>query len=135
VGWQDRDWAKWTDEERGRYLGGGGSSIVPGAFIAVAVSLVAFVAFGEIHGLRTLRIPTRAASVYGDGLMRSSNGAAITCTAMVKDVSGVPQCTVWTTIFPGQQPETATPLPPGTTCDAIKVDQQEGRWVCAAPTS
>ena len=108
--------------------------MVPGAFIAVALSLVGLVAFGELHG-RGLHLPTRAADVYGAGIMRSDDGTAITCTAMAKDVSGAMQCTAWTTIFPGQQPETATPLAPGTDCDAIRVDQQAGRWVCAAASA
>ncbi|HZD86536.1 MAG TPA: hypothetical protein VE088_00855 [Gaiellaceae bacterium] len=61
MGWRDRDYAKWTDEERRRFLGtpaggnrSGGSApgarrvgVLPGAGLAIAVSAAAF-ALGQL---------------------------------------------------------------------------------------
>jgi hypothetical protein len=61
VGWRDRDYAKWTDEERRRFYGtgdprsrtyadGSGSrlGVVPGVFLAVIVSVLAALALGQL---------------------------------------------------------------------------------------
>lgn len=59
MGWRDREYAKWTDDERRRFYGSGaaraqGSSlssrvgIVPGALLAVLVSLLAALALGQL---------------------------------------------------------------------------------------
>lgn len=60
MGWRDRDYAKWTDDERSRFYGTGstpstrGSSLgtrvrpVPGALMAVLVSLVVALGLGQL---------------------------------------------------------------------------------------
>ena len=72
MGWRERDWAKWTDDERRRFYGSSrgsgyptaGSSystrpgqgrlfgsrvgVAPGAFLAVIVSLLAALALGQL---------------------------------------------------------------------------------------
>jgi hypothetical protein len=140
VGWQDRDWAKWTDEERARFVGGGtggpskSGSIAPGAFLAVIVSLVATVAF--LHHPITLRDrANRPSVVYGSGFMQLQDGERVTCTAMSRDGAGATRCMTWTILQNGQRPAPAMPLQPGTTCTAIVVDQRAGRWTCPSATT
>lgn len=71
MGWRDRDYAKWTDEERRRFYGSGDSGyqgprssyatglgqgrlfgsrvgLAPGAFLAVIVSLLVTLALGQL---------------------------------------------------------------------------------------
>lgn len=70
MGWRDRDWARWTDEERRRFYGSGGSGFpsarsystgpgqgrlfgtrvgaAPGAFLAVIVSLLVALGLGQL---------------------------------------------------------------------------------------
>lgn len=58
MGWRDRDYARWTDDERRRFYGaagrGQGSSlssrvgVVPSAFVGVVVSLLVALALGQL---------------------------------------------------------------------------------------
>ena len=49
MGWQDRDWAKWNEDERSRFFGGGGSPRNGGRGFGVGAlaAVVAVVADGQ----------------------------------------------------------------------------------------
>jgi hypothetical protein len=154
MGWQDRDWAKWTDEERDRYLGGttvsapgrpeacgrASSRRTEATLLAVLVSLAVSLAGWHFHLFRlpalthpAVVVPTTPV-VYGTGL--AQNGASqMTCTAMATDARGGESCTAWTILGPGQRAVQATPLPAGTACPAVVADQRSGRWMCSAATT
>ena len=145
MGWRDRDWAKWTDEERDRFLGG--TSAPPPrrlgvrsrrnelTLVALLVSAAVSLAGWQLHlfsfpisAPRAVAVPT-APVVYGTGL--AHNGASdMTCTAMAADARGGESCTVWTILLPGQQAVQALRLPVGRTCPAVIADQHTGHWVC-----
>ena len=131
MGWQDRDWAKWTDEERVRYVGGGGSGagVIPGALLAIIVSLVATVVL--THPFRSAH-PTPP-PVYGSGVVEQLMGNRTTCTKM-ELVSGRWTCEVWSFLLPGQQALPAAPPSDGNLCTIVVVDQPSRRWVCVAPS-
>jgi hypothetical protein len=155
VGWQDRDWAKWTDEERARFVGssthhstwderpravGRASAIRPGAFLAVIVSLVATLGLSgmlKIPLLERVHAPASPTqtfpNVYGTGVVvADQDGRSETCTEILDDAT----CTEYTFIQPGQHALRAAPLPSGETCPLMEVDQARGAWVCvksAAP--
>lgn len=147
LGWQDRDWAKWTDEERTRFLGTSGRAPrIAGpagqrreiTLLAMLVSLVVSVLLAHSHlfGWLAARPAHQSAQhvpaiVYGTGLAHV-NGASqeMTCTAMATNAAGVEVCTAWTPLFPGQQAVQAAALPAGTSCPAVAADQHTGRWVC-----
>ena len=131
MGWQDRDWAKWTDEERARVVGGGGGGvgIVPGALLGIVVSLV---------GTVVLTHPFRSAQrtpppVYGSGVVEHLMGNRTTCTKM-ELVSGTWTCEVWSFLLPDQQALRAAPLSDGNLCTTVVVDQPSRRWVCLTPS-
>jgi hypothetical protein len=144
MGWQERDWAKWTEEERARFVGGTTAPPRPRqglrsrrnelTLLAMLVSLAASLVGWQFH-LFSLpistphsRVPT-APVVYGAGL--AQNGASrMTCTAMEADGQGGESCTVWTILFPSQQAVQALQLPVGSTCPAVIADQHTGHWVC-----
>jgi hypothetical protein len=147
VGWQERDWAKWTDDERARMVGGRASTTttcpranprrrVELTVIALAASVVA--SFGISH-FRMLRLggppallPARPpAVVYGTGLAHMPGGQEMTCTAMESDAKGVRSCTAWQYLQPGQRAEQAATLPEGgPLCTAVVADQATGGWKC-----
>jgi hypothetical protein len=133
VGWQDRDWAKWTPEERSRFLGGG-TAVVPGALLAVVVSLVSVVALAKPGGVSILHLgrqpgpPPAAHVVYGAGAPNGS-GMNATCTTMAAP-DGTWHCTAWTPLLSGQQWAPAQSLPAGSTCTVATVEQRNGRWIC-----
>ena len=131
MGWQDRDWAKWTDEERARFVGGGtsGVGIVPGALLAIVVSLVATVVL--THPFRPTR-PTPP-PLYGSGVVDQLMGHRTMCTKM-ELVSGTWTCDVWSMLLPGQQALPAAPLSGGGLCAAAAVDQPSRRWICVTPS-
>jgi hypothetical protein len=155
VGWQERDWAKWTDEERSRYLGSSTradtragplrsrfgfheSSRRDLTLLAMLVSLGLSLATWHFHFFRLVaqqapaQVP-RATIVYGTGLAHmNGQSEAMTCTTMEVNAQGSLSCTAWTILSPGQQAVQAAALPAGTTCTAARVDQQTGRWVCLA---
>jgi hypothetical protein len=155
VGWQERDWARWTDEERSRYLGSStrvdtGAGPVRSRFgfhessrrdltlLAMLVSLGLSLATWHFHFFRSVaqqapvQVPL-STIVYGTGLT-DLNGQSdeSTCTAMEVNAQGIQSCTVWTILSPGQHAVQAATLPAGSTCLAAQVDQHSGRWVCTA---
>jgi hypothetical protein len=159
VGWRERDWARWTDEERARYLGS--STRVAGAgvpvhepefgyeacqasrrreltLLAMVVSLAASLVSWHFHLLRFVAHPApapapRATVVYGTGLAHlNGQSQEMTCTAMTTNAQGSEVCTAWTLLLPGQQAVQAASLPAGANCAMVTADQQAGRWVCAA---
>ena len=145
MGWQEREWAKWTDEERDRFLG---ATSAPAplrrgvrsrrnelTLLAMLVSVVATLGCWQLHLFSfPVSAPHGAAApaaavVYGTGL--SHNGSFdMTCTAMLSDASGGESCTVWTILRPGQQAVQALQLPVGSTCPAVIADQHTGHWAC-----
>ena len=145
MSWQERDWARWTDEERGRFVDGHGAPARTQLglrsqrnelmLLAMLVSVVASLACWQFHlfsfpvsAPHAAAVPT-APFVYGTGL--AHNGASdMTCTAMVSDARGSPSCTVWTILVPGQQAVQALQLPAGSTCPAVIADQHTGHWAC-----
>jgi hypothetical protein len=158
VGWRERDWARWTDEERARYLSS--SSGVAGTgvrvhepklgygacqrsrlrevtLLAMAVSLAASLATWHFHLFRFVVNPApshapRSTIVYGSGLAHlNGQSQEMTCTAMTTNAQGSELCTTWTLLLPGQQAVQATSLPAGASCSAVTADQQAGRWACA----
>jgi hypothetical protein len=64
VGWESRDWAKWTEEERSSYLGTGGGArrpsgfgVRPGATLAVAVSAALTLVTSFVRGHSIVPLP------------------------------------------------------------------------------
>ena len=155
MGWQERDWARWTDEERSRYLGSS-TRVVAGAapvrsrfgfhassrrgvtllamLVSLGLSLLTwhFHLFQAVAQQPPLQVP-RSTIVYGTGLT-DFNGQSdeSTCTAMEVNAQGIQSCTLWTILLPGQQAVQAATLPAGSTCLAAQVDQHTGRWICTA---
>ena len=128
MGWQDRDWAKWTDDERARFLGHS-PSVTGGAFLAVVVSLVATVLLAGAPGVGLLhRHKSPMPPVYGTGTVIVAMGHDATCTQLLDGV-----CNAYTVVEPGQRVHPAAPLPPGTSCPLHEVDQARGVWFCAPP--
>lgn len=132
VGWQDRDWARWTDDERSRFLGHGStgrsSTATQGAFLGVVVSLVATVVLAGAPGIGLLRHERAPAlrPVYGTGQVISAFGHDATCTELLDGA-----CEAYTFVQPGQRVLRAAPPPPGATCPLLEVDQSSAAWVCA----
>jgi hypothetical protein len=154
MGWRDRDWAKWTDEEREWFYGSrrGGrdvaqptgarrrlkrssSRLTKTIAVAVACSLGAF-AFLKLDTDSHPSVPMTRASfppvVYGSDL-RSAAGAGgrLLCTRLVSN-NGTKSCVVWSILRPEQTAREARPLAPGTFCFVTTVDQRSGSWVCAS---
>ena len=128
MGWQDRDWAKWTDRERSQFLGSS-SGVPPGAFLAGVVTLVAVVLFGQ-SALHRGRKPV---PIYGDGRIVQVWGRPSTCTKLETLPSGT-TCEVWRFLAPHEPALPAAPLPPGTRCAVVIADQASHRWTCANPS-
>jgi hypothetical protein len=150
VGWQGRDYAKWTDEERARIVGGRVStqSTCPQAdprrrveltALAIAVSVVASLGVSHFHLLRLGGPPAApmqqpaplAPIVYGTGLAHFQGSQEMTCTAMESDAQGAQSCTTWQYLQSGQRAMQAAPLPAGgPLCTAVVADQTTGSWKC-----
>ena len=151
MGWHDRDWARWTDDERAGYLGSStGIGHHPGTpasrrgvtLLAMLVSLGLSLVTWQFHLFRfsAHRLPAQApqpAVVYGTGLahFNGQSPEEMTCTAMAVNAQGTQSCTTWTFLSPGQQAVQAATLPAGTSCTAVEADQHTGRWVCTARAS
>jgi hypothetical protein len=152
VGWEDRDWAKWTDDERARFYGGGGFHRGGGSFdesptgsrrsssilLAIVVSIVLSALIGFTN-LNRVDLPGRAHAaaaserrpvLYGTEVRSDDAGSPLTCTSMVTVAAGSWSCTEWSIVMPGQRAVLAAPLTPGTRCAFAKVDQSAGRWLC-----
>ncbi|HEY5058469.1 MAG TPA: hypothetical protein VII51_05575 [Gaiellaceae bacterium] len=156
MGWQDRDWAKWTAEERADYVGGapaparaplriqtlgGATSRTTGTiFLAAVASLVVTVIVSQFHLVHLPAASQATASaplaplVYGTGLahLGAATTQEMTCTAMTT-ARGAESCTTWTYLVAGQRAVQAAPLPTGVSCPVVEADQSLGRWVCASP--
>lgn len=147
MGWQERDWAKWTDEERARFLGArrvdarswepgqpsprsgvGIRSLVWGA-VAIAVAVVAAGAFVGRGTLAPGDAPLVPVAVYGD--LVSADSAALggrgICTREVAGATGW-VCTEYSLLAPSQTPAQARPYVGQ--CVERKADQQTAQWVC-----
>jgi len=133
VGWQDRDWAKWTEDERSRFLGGH-AAVAPGAFLAVVVSLVVLVvarpqAVAVLHFGRSPAAPSSV--VYGTGTAYAGTGGTeVTCVGLWVTPETGSHCSSWVTLLPGQRAVAAAAMPPTGTCAIIQADQSSGRWIC-----
>jgi hypothetical protein len=148
VGWEDRDWAKWNDDERRRFFGSGGGSprsgghggFAPGALLAVVVSLVAVVV-GQSQGINLLHLGRAHASIpiaplYGSGIVESLTGSGkVSCTALSFDSLGQTHCTGWTDIIPGERVIPPAGMPARGTCATAEADQTSGTWICTAPAA
>lgn len=148
MGWQDRDWAKWDDDERSRFFGGGGlprsggRGFAVGGIAAVVVSLVVVVV-GESQGLNLLhinrahhRVAIPIAPLYGTGVVvKGMDGNDITCTELSFDSLGASRCTGWTYLLPGERARRAAGMPARGTCAAVEADQISGSWVCQTPAA
>lgn len=146
MGWQDRDWAKWNDDERRRFFGSGGSprsgrhgGFAPGAFLAVVVSLVAVVV-GQSQGIDLLHLGRAHASIpiaplYGTGVVvKSFDGSEnVSCTALSFDSLGEAHCAGWTYLVPGERAAPAAGMPARGTCATAEANQISGTWVCTVP--
>jgi hypothetical protein len=153
VGWQDRDWAKWTDEERARFYGSGPKTSTASLtrtisrkerrthrslFFAVLVSagLTLGAALLHVH-LRIDRgshasptvVVARRPVIYGSGARVQTDGSQLTCTSMVA-AGGAWSCVALSIVMPGQHVAEAAPLAGGSSCSVAKVDQDARRWIC-----
>ncbi len=138
VSWEDRDRAKWTPDERARFLSpeAGASRVRHLVLLAMLMSAVATLGFSEFHGFRFVHAQQAPQSpvVYGTGLAHwRGSSQQLTCTAMTTDTSGRQSCTSWSLIQPGQRLVPAVQLPTTPYCSAAEVDQQAGAWVCMDP--
>ena len=140
VGWEERDWARWTDDERTRFLGASTSARSarsrhrPQALAAVLVSLAASWLVWHLHASAPAApvAPVVAAPspiVYGTGLTTIAGGPT-TCTEFSIAADGTQTCSAWTVVQPGQPVEAAAPLAAGAPCALARVDQERGSWVC-----
>ena len=100
VGWQDRDYAKWTDDDRKRYLGGGSTSVrqdgpSAGKALAIGISLVAVVGGSALHfgiPFGSSPTPTRPPAVTPQPLP----GKRLVCTEESTDpATGQPRCSAY----------------------------------------
>lgn len=154
MGWQDRDWAKWTDEERARFYGSGRrtskrATLAPtttrdrsisGVFLAVVVSLALSLVAAYFHfhvnvgaaDSRSVATPllARHPFLYGTQSRRTGGSQKVTCTAMVAAPPGPWSCIEWSIVMPGQSPREARRLATDTPCVYAKVVQEERSWVC-----
>jgi len=128
MGWQERDWAKWTEKERS-HLVGSTTGARPGAFLAGVVSLVAIVVFGQ----SALHHPRNPVPIYGDGRIVQVWGHPSTSTKL-EDLPSGATCDVWRFLAPHQPALPASPLQAGTRCAIIVADQASHRWICATPS-
>ncbi len=145
MGWHDREWAKWNEDERSRFFGGGGSprnggyGFGVGAFAAVVVSLVVVVVaqsqgLNILHLNRAHRVAIPIAPLYGTGVVeRGMDGNDITCTELSFDSAGKSHCAGWTYLLPGERARRAAGMPARGTCAAVEADQISGSWVCKTP--
>lgn len=127
MSWRDRDWARFTDEERSR-LYGGGSSISPAGWVALTVAAIAICAFAYVY--LPGRSPTRPAQVvYSDGVEVGGRVERLTCTGQTANTRlGIWVCTNYQILQPGQTVVRARD--PGGPCGIRHVDQRAGAWVC-----
>jgi hypothetical protein len=148
VGWQDRDWAKWDDRERAHFLGAAPAptrrrvavATSELTLLAVLVSAAGTFLISHFHlqqrllSLHPAPVVSPPRVIYGTGLGHfKGSPQEMTCTAMATKADGSQTCTTWSYVMPGQRMQQAAPLPPGTDCSAVEVDQQLGRWACTAP--
>jgi hypothetical protein len=144
VGWQDRDWAKWTDDERARMVGGSPVARCPSSShrmhvtaLGALVSLVGSLTVWHIGFLRPAHpvpaiAPQPPTVVYGTGLAHIG-GSPATCTALATDGQGVERCTTWTLLVGSERAAQAAALPAGgPPCAAVVASQTSGSWVCTA---
>jgi hypothetical protein len=118
VAWRERDWARWTDEERRRFYGSG---TVPASDRARR-NPVRAVAWGVI-GLLTLAVAVLA--LYRGTLPAAPVEIAPT---PIYGERGVPPISN-PEARPGEIPRLA-PGGSGTVCTAKRIDQRTGTWVC-----
>jgi hypothetical protein len=147
VSWRDRDWARFTDEER-RLLYGGGSGLrsVPSlqtewsrllVWGLVVMALAAVIGFAwATRSHRASPSPPRPGPVvYGEQLLATVTGGlyradeGLTCTTEAVNVRyGVWVCEGFAIVQPGQVARTA--VASAGPCGVRHVDQATGRWVC-----
>jgi hypothetical protein len=135
VGWRDRDWARFSDEER--QLVFGAPSVQAFDWLRVCVwsvtGLLALVVAG--YSSRALRHTTVAAPspehvVYAGPTLDQGR---LACTAESANATlGMWVCTEWTIVETGQT--TAKAVDPGGQCGVRHVDQATHRWVCDSET-
>jgi hypothetical protein len=148
VSWRDRDWARFTNEERRQFYGDSGyrSSFpsIPSQAQRVVFWCLILVAAGAVAGYaytsRSDRVspgqasPTLPSVIYGGQMAYAGSGdpyenAQQACTSEAANTRlGVWVCVTWTIIQPGQ---TARPaIDPGGQCGVRHVDQTTGTWFC-----
>jgi len=154
VSWHDRDWARWTDEERRRFCAAPGGapatprrSLHPGGLWAVLATLVASVLGFAGYANRPWAAPSAPAApavVYGEqavpiaggplppasaGDPRAPGGSGTVCTDEIAE-AGAWVCATYDVLAPGQSAASAAPA--AVPCaNERTADQSTGRWVCA----
>lgn len=134
MSWRDRDWARFTDEEREHFYGGvslRSVSPVAWALFAVAVLLIGLYAYTvrdrspRPYPPVSKPAPVVYSGAYGEN--RAIPGQQVACTAEGMQL-GDWVCTYWQILQPGQ---TARPAKdPGGPCGVRHVDQATAAWVC-----
>jgi hypothetical protein len=148
VSWRDREWARFTDEERRLLYGGGRSGcrshgnplaqpVTPGRLAWAAVGVLALVvSLFSLYAHRRAKLvapaPPVSPVVYG-GATGQVGRDRVACTAESANIRiNAWVCTEWTILQPGQLVAPARSR--GGPCGVRHVDQPTGQWVCDALT-
>ena len=147
MSWRDREWARFTDDER-RLSYGGGSGLRPfppsqadwsrllvwGLVAAAAAAVIGFAWATRSH--RALpSSPQQGPVVYGEQVLATGTGGfyraadGLTCTSESLNVRlGVWVCDAFAIVQPGHVARSA--VDPGGPCGVRHADQETGTWVC-----
>src|SRR5919198_3942883 len=149
VSWHDRDWARWTDEERRRFYGAAPSgapsrarrSLHPSGLWTVLATLIVSVLGFAGYANRpwsAAAAPSAALVVYGDQAVPAAGepvpapmapgGRRTVCTDEVER-GGAWTCMTYAVLMQDQSAAQAAPPPVPCTTERV-VDQSLGRWVC-----
>jgi hypothetical protein len=136
VGWRDRDWARFTDDERQLVFGVPGGHALDWLRLSVwsVTGLLALAVAGYASGSLRHRpvTPLPAANVVYAG--PTIDRGRLACTAESRnDTLRMWVCTEWTIVEDGQT--TAKAADPGGPCGVRHVDQETHRWVCDSTRS
>jgi hypothetical protein len=149
VSWRDRDWARFTDEERQLFYGGWSGSrpcppsqtewsrLVVWGFVGMAIAAVIGFAWATRSHRASPSPPKLGPVVYGEQVLQTGTGGYyraaddLTCTTESLNVRfRVWVCQAYTIVQPGQVARTAVDSDAGGQCGVRHADQETGRWVC-----
>jgi hypothetical protein len=129
VGWQDRDWARLSDDELETLYGVERGRSFPTRTVvwtALAVVTAAVAAFGWTQREHAPPpVPAAPEVVYGDAL-----GPVNACTEYELDTAGSWHCIVISQNAPGTRIARAAPY--DGPCAHLRADQADGRWTCVS---